>query len=73
MSTDNNSQTNKTEIDSEIEKALQSGQGPSVIRFIMSCMSGLPIVGGPVGAVASAWSEAEQDNLNRLFHTWMKM
>lgn len=39
-------------IQQEIEASLANGEGPAVVRFMMSCLSGLPIVGGPVGAVA---------------------
>lgn len=55
-------------VQEEIERALKSGEGPAVVRFLVSFLSG-----GPVGAFTSAWSEADQDQLNRLIYAWMKL
>ena len=62
------------EIQKQLNSALEAGAGPKIIRFALACLSGLiPVAGGAVGGVASAWSEKEQNDFNRIFSAWMKL
>lgn len=64
----------KIVIKKQIEDDLRSGSGPKVVRYALACLSGLiPLVGGAIGGIGGAWSEAEQDKLNRLLATWLKL
>ncbi len=64
----------KDDIRKELEEALKSGAGPKVARFALACLSGLiPVAGGAIGAGTGAWSEAEQDRLNKIFAQWLKL
>jgi hemerythrin-like domain-containing protein len=58
----------------ELEKAMNAGVGPAILRFLLSSVGGgIPGIGGFVGAGASAWSEREQANFNRIYATWLKL
>jgi hypothetical protein len=57
----------------QMDQALSGGVGPKLARFALACLSGVPYVGGALGGVASAWSEAEQGRLNKLFAAWLKL
>ncbi len=61
------------QIQSDLEKALDSGKGPKIARFALACLSGVPIAGGAIGGVSAAWSEAEQDRINRLMQRWLEL
>jgi hypothetical protein len=63
----------KEQLDKDIEEALKSGAGPAVSRFALSCLSGIPGVGGVFSASAGAWSEAEQKRFNKMFASWLKL
>jgi hypothetical protein len=64
---------NQESINSELQKAAQSGNLPSVVRFILSSLGGIPVVGGVFGAGAGAWSEKEQKHFNNLLAAWVKL
>jgi len=49
-----------------LEKALSGGRNSKVLRFLLGCLGGTPVVGGAFGATAAAWSEAEQAKVNAL-------
>lgn len=61
-------------LEAQLAKALNSGIGPAIIRFMLSAAGGsIPFAGGVIGAAASAWSEREQTNFNKIFSTWLKL
>jgi len=69
-----NSDKQKEQIENEINKALQSGVGPKAARIALAFLSGLvPGVGGVFGAGAGAWSESEQERINKIFASWLKL
>lgn len=70
---ENPSSDAREKLNEEIEDALKGGVGPKAARFALACLSGIPYVGGALGGVAAAWSEAEQAHLNRLFAAWLKL
>ena len=58
----------------DLEKILSGGKAPCVIRAIMNILSGVvPLAGGVICAGAGAWSEKEQERINKLFETWLKI
>jgi len=64
---------NKDEIKAEIDKALNAGSVPRILRFILGCLGGLPVAGGIVSATGSSWSESEQSKFNKFLVAWLKM
>ncbi len=63
-----------SDIERELDRALNTGTGSLLARFALNCISGaVPFAGGVFGAAAGAWSESEQDRLNKAFHAWMKL
>lgn len=62
----------KEEIQKKIEEN-ESGRKSAIGRFFLSSIGGvIPFVGGIIGASASAWSEKEQNEMNKIFKLWMK-
>jgi len=58
----------------DLEKILSGGKTPSIVRALMNILSGaIPIAGGVISAGAGAWSEKEQEKINKLFETWLKI
>lgn len=57
---------NAAEIRSALEKALSGGRTNKILRFLLGCLGGTPVVGGAIGAGAAAWSEARQSKVNGL-------
>lgn len=52
----------------------QGAKGAVVARGIMNTASGaIPLAGGLLSAIASAWSEKEQERVNAFLHHWLKM
>jgi len=50
------------------------GMGPKAARAGMQVVGGLvPFVGGALSAAAGAWSEHEQEKVNKFFKQWIKM
>lgn len=68
-----NKKPNEEELRKQIEEALRGGAGPKVARFALACLSAIPAIGGAIGGIGGAWSEAEQDRLNSMFGTWLKL
>jgi len=63
-----------SEVKKQIEEDLRNGAGPKVARYALACLSGLiPLIGGAVGGIGGAWSETEQERLNKLLATWLKL
>src|SRR5205814_1736215 len=58
----------------ELDAALARGAGPKIARFALACLSGaIPIAGGVISGAAGAWSEAEQDQFNKIFAAWLRL
>lgn len=58
----------------ELERIMNSGKGPTIARVIMNILSGaIPFAGGVISAGAGAWSEKEQERINSLFESWLKV
>ncbi len=57
---------NAVEIRVALERALSGGRTNKILRFLLGCLGGTPVVGGAFGAGAAAWSEAEQSKVNGL-------
>lgn len=52
----------------------EEGKGKKIGRGALQVAGGaVPFVGGLFAAVAGAWSEAEQEKVNRFFRHWVKM
>lgn len=64
---------NKSELDGDINEALEAGAGPKVARFALASLGSIPIIGGVIGGIAGAWSEKEQDEFNKLLAIWLKL
>jgi len=61
-------------IEEELEENLGKGAGPKIARFALACLSGLiPFAGGAVGGVGGVWSEKEQESINKILATWLKL
>ncbi len=60
-------------IERDLAEALSHGYGPRFARFALSCLGGIPVVGGAFAGAGGAWSEAEQAHFNRVFAAWLKL
>lgn len=61
--------------DSEDDKKLpESGKIAKISRGALQAVGGvMPFAGGVFSAIAGAWSEGEQDKVNRFFDDWVRM
>ena len=66
-------QAKRDKLREQLERAANAGSSPTIARYILSCLSAIPIVGGGIGGVAGFWSEKEQANINDIFVAWMKL
>lgn len=58
----------------QMEEALKTGNGPLIARFALAVISGVvPVIGGAIGGISGIWSEKEQEKVNQLFATWLKL
>jgi hypothetical protein len=73
MSDTPNSSSDPEELRRQMDEALKAGYGPKTARFALACLGAIPVVGGAIGAVGAAWSEANQDRLNRIYAAWLKL
>jgi hypothetical protein len=56
------------------EKMPESGKVAKISRAALQVVSGaIPFAGGALSAIAGAWSEAEQERVNRFFEAWIRM
>ncbi len=60
-------------MDSQLDDVLKNGAGPKLARFALACLSALPLAGGAIGGIGGLWSEAEQDKLNKIFASWLRL
>jgi TrmH family RNA methyltransferase len=52
----------------------ESGRVAKITRAVLQVASGaIPFAGGALSAIAGAWSEAEQERVNRFFEAWIRM
>ncbi len=51
----------------------ESGKVAKFSRSALQVAGAVPIVGGVFSAIAGAWSEGEQDKVNRFFEHWVRM
>jgi hypothetical protein len=50
------------------------GNAPKIVRGALQLVSGaIPFAGGLFSAAAGAWSESEQEKVNKFFQHWLKM
>jgi hypothetical protein len=63
----------KERLRNELEKALGSGAGPKVARFMLALLGGVPLAGGAFGAGSAYWSETSQEKINQIVHAWMQL
>ena len=58
----------------EDKKLPEEGSTPKVIRGALQVIGGaVPFAGGLFSAAAGAWSENEQEKVNKFFRHWIKM
>lgn len=60
-------------IDKQLNDAIKGGFGPKIMRYALACLSAVPVAGGAIGGIASAWSEKEQERFNSIFSAWLKL
>jgi len=51
----------------------ESGKVAKFSRSALQVAGAVPVVGGVFSAIAGAWSEGEQDKVNRFFEHWVRM
>lgn len=51
----------------------ESGKVAKFSRSALQVAGAVPVVGGVFSAIAGAWSEGEQDKVNRFFDHWVRM
>lgn len=60
--------------DNEEKKLPESGKIAKISRGALQAVGGaVPLAGGVFSAIAGAWSEGEQDKVNRFFEDWVRM
>ena len=60
--------------DDEEMKLPEGGKAAKISRGAMQAIGGaVPIAGGVLSAIAGAWSEGEQERVNRFFEHWVRM
>src|SRR5208283_51404 len=57
----------------ELDRLLGAGAGPRIARFMLALLSGTPFVGGVFSGTAGEWSDAAQENVNRIVKAWMQL
>jgi hypothetical protein len=58
----------------ELEKILNNGKTPGFVRFILNALGGaIPFAGGIVTGATGKWSEHEQEKINKLLQSWLKV
>lgn len=57
----------------EMEDSLKSGLGPKIARYALAALGAVPVAGGAISGIGSAWSEHEQKHFNKIFSSWLKL
>ena len=61
-------------MEDEVPELPEGGSGGKITRAVLDVAGGaIPFAGGLLSAVAGAWSEREQERINRLLHEWVRM
>jgi hypothetical protein len=63
----------KNELRKNLDEALKSGSGPKALRFALSCLGAIPVIGGAISGISGTWSEKEQEQFNKIFSAWLKL
>ena len=59
---------------SEEPKPPEGSKSAKIARGALQAVGGaVPFVGGVLSAIAGAWSEGEQEKVNRFFEHWVRM
>ncbi|HEC59003.1 MAG TPA: hypothetical protein ENI24_05510 [Methylophaga sp.] len=64
---------NSEDLVAELERAFSGGGNTKALRFLLNCLSGVPVVGGGFSATAGAWSEKEQNEFNKMLVAFSKI
>ena len=59
--------------ENEKMKIPESSKSGKIARGALQVGGAVPVVGGLFSAIAGAWSEKEQENVNKFFKYWLKM
>jgi len=62
--------TDENKDDSELP---ESSKASKATRGVLQVAGAVPVIGGVFSALAGAWSEKEQDKVNRFFQHWVQM
>jgi hypothetical protein len=58
----------------DLEDSLKNGVGPKAARMALSILGGMiPVAGGILSGAASAWSEQESINFQKIMAAWLKL
>lgn len=64
----------KDQLKIDLENSLKNGVGPRAARLALSILGGMiPGAGGLVSGAASAWSEKESENFQKIVAAWLKL
>jgi len=67
-------QLSKDELRKRLEKAINGGAVPPIVRCILNLLGGsIPLAGSSLSAAAGIWSEREQQQFNKIFAEWLKL
>lgn len=62
----NRTRPSTTDLAAQIQLQLSAGRTNKILRFLLNVLSSTPVVGGVFSATAAAWSEAEQEKVNKM-------
>ena len=65
--------TNRTPQDLSEDRTEKSNTPQKIIRAGLDIAGAVPVVGGIFSAVSGAWSEREQEKVNKFFRSWLQM
>lgn len=66
-------QAKRERLEQQLQAAVDNGSDSTIARFILSCLGAIPVVGGAVSGAGGYWSENEQEKVNQLFLSWIKL
>jgi hypothetical protein len=65
--------TNRQQSLARISQLLAKPGGAQAIRFMLSSLGSLPLVGGAIAGSAATWAEREQSSVNRELYNWASL